>query len=435
MSRCTPCSRRCSGSGWTAARPACGWTWRTGLYKDPDLPDDPDPDHDYRPLNAPSAYTTGPRSTSCSGPGGPSWTPIRRTGSPARRTAIGEVWYDAPGTLRPYLAPDGLPQVFNFQLIVASWDVAGFRARDRRGAGAGRRLPRAVGHRQPRRAPAGEPLPAGRGLRPADDQPAGEPGPHPPRDRRPPGPGRGPAAARPARVGLHLPGRGAGPARGHGPARGRAAGPAVPPHRRPVRSAATAAGCRCPGPGPARTSASPRPPRPRRPGSPSRRTGAATASRRSSADPDSFLSLYRTALRLRREHPALGRGTLRWLDGPRRGRRPALLRQGAGLRLRREPRPGRRRRSRRTARSCWPASRTRSAPTGTCGPIRRCGCPPDATDTASNDPSSLEAMPKVRVPRKNVTPNELVTVLSHRLGAGYRCRSTARAASPSARTR
>jgi len=32
------------------------------------------------------------------------------------------------------------------------------------------------------------------------------------------------------------------------------------------------------------------------------------------ADPDSFLSLYRTALRMRRDHPALGRGTLRWLD-------------------------------------------------------------------------------------------------------------------------
>ena len=32
------------------------------------------------------------------------------------------------------------------------------------------------------------------------------------------------------------------------------------------------------------------------------------------ADERSFLSLYRTALRLRREHPALGRGTLRWLD-------------------------------------------------------------------------------------------------------------------------
>jgi len=33
-------------------------------------------------------------------------------------------------------------------------------------------------------------------------------------------------------------------------------------------------------------------------------------------DPDSFLSLYRTALRLRREHPALGRGTMRWIDEP-----------------------------------------------------------------------------------------------------------------------
>jgi alpha-glucosidase len=33
-------------------------------------------------------------------------------------------------------------------------------------------------------------------------------------------------------------------------------------------------------------------------------------------DPDSFLSLYRAALRLRRSHPALGRGTMRWLDGP-----------------------------------------------------------------------------------------------------------------------
>jgi alpha-glucosidase len=26
--------------------------------------------------------------------------------------------------------------------------------------------------------------------------------------------------------------------------------------------------------------------------------------------------LYRAALRLRRDHPALGRGTMRWLDGP-----------------------------------------------------------------------------------------------------------------------
>jgi hypothetical protein len=32
-------------------------------------------------------------------------------------------------------------------------------------------------------------------------------------------------------------------------------------------------------------------------------------------------------------------------------------------------------------------------------------------------------MPKVRVPRKNVTPTELATVLSRRLGPGYRVES------------
>ncbi|HSK91960.1 MAG TPA: glycoside hydrolase family 13 protein [Euzebyales bacterium] len=34
------------------------------------------------------------------------------------------------------------------------------------------------------------------------------------------------------------------------------------------------------------------------------------------ADPDSILNLYRAALRLRREHPALGDGAMRWLDAP-----------------------------------------------------------------------------------------------------------------------
>jgi alpha-glucosidase len=33
-------------------------------------------------------------------------------------------------------------------------------------------------------------------------------------------------------------------------------------------------------------------------------------------DPDSTLDLYRRALRLRREHPALGDGAMRWLDSP-----------------------------------------------------------------------------------------------------------------------
>jgi alpha-glucosidase len=34
-------------------------------------------------------------------------------------------------------------------------------------------------------------------------------------------------------------------------------------------------------------------------------------------DPDSILELYRNALRIRRNHPALGDGTLRWLDAPK----------------------------------------------------------------------------------------------------------------------
>ncbi len=34
-----------------------------------------------------------------------------------------------------------------------------------------------------------------------------------------------------------------------------------------------------------------------------------------------------------------------------------------------------------------------------------------------------EAMPKVRVPRKNVTPGEVVTVLSRRLGPGFQVES------------
>ena len=46
---------------------------------------------------------------------------------PGPRTAVGEVWYDSPETLRPYLAGSGLPQVFNFQLVMARWDAAEMR--------------------------------------------------------------------------------------------------------------------------------------------------------------------------------------------------------------------------------------------------------------------------------------------------------------------
>ena len=80
-----------------------------------------------RPLNAPSAYRHRPelqplyrswRAILDSYPGG---------GFPGPRTAVGEVWYDVPETLAPYLQSGGLPQVFNFQLILAGWQAAEFR--------------------------------------------------------------------------------------------------------------------------------------------------------------------------------------------------------------------------------------------------------------------------------------------------------------------
>src|ERR1700733_1421847 len=98
-----------------------------GIFKDPELPDDPDPDHLYRPVNAPSAYHHRPELQQLYR----SWRAILDSypadGFPGARTAVGEVWADTPGTLRPYLESGGLPQVFNFELIVASWDAAGLR--------------------------------------------------------------------------------------------------------------------------------------------------------------------------------------------------------------------------------------------------------------------------------------------------------------------
>jgi alpha-glucosidase len=98
-----------------------------GLFKDPDLPDEPDPSHTHHPLNAPSAYHHRPELQELYR----SWRAILDSypaaGFPGARTAIGEVWYDVPGTLVPYLAPGGLPQVFNFQLILAGWNAASFR--------------------------------------------------------------------------------------------------------------------------------------------------------------------------------------------------------------------------------------------------------------------------------------------------------------------
>ena len=99
-----------------------------GLYKDPDLPDTvPEgsgaADHDpcYHRPELQDLYR--------------SWRDILdsypATGFPGQRTAIGEVWYGNPRaaarTLRPYLDSDGLRQVFNFQLLLAPWNAAAMR--------------------------------------------------------------------------------------------------------------------------------------------------------------------------------------------------------------------------------------------------------------------------------------------------------------------
>lgn len=43
---------------------------------------------------------------------------------------------------------------------------------------------------------------------------------------------------------------------------------------------------------------------------------------------------------------------------------------------------------------------------------------------AMSGATNLEAMPNVKVPRKNVTPGEVVAVLSRRLGSGYQVEGT-----------
>jgi alpha-glucosidase len=225
---------------------------------------------------------------------------------PGRRTAVGEVWYDVPGTLEPYLQPGCLPQVFNFQLLEASWDAAGLRAAVDAALqlAGGSRAPWVIGnHDVPRpvtRYALNLAVSPDRFVAPASIDPA---------DLA--------VGARRARAAallqLALPGSayiyqgeelglpevlGIPDQARQDPTFRRTGG------RLPGRD-----GCRVPLPWSADQPSAPSwLPQPDGWG----RHSVATQS----ADPDSFLTLYRTALRLRREHPALGSGILRWLDGP-----------------------------------------------------------------------------------------------------------------------
>jgi len=95
-----------------------------GMFKDPDLADAPT---SVRSV-VPSGYYHRPEIHELYR----TWRAILDSYPPdvfpGQRTAIGEVWYDTYATLQPYLAPDGLPQVFNFELVTAKWDAAQIRA-------------------------------------------------------------------------------------------------------------------------------------------------------------------------------------------------------------------------------------------------------------------------------------------------------------------
>ena len=266
-----------------------------GLFKDPDLADVPDATLTNRPsgyYHRPEVHAVYRR-----------WREILdsypRDGFPGRRTAIGEVWADSADTLKPYLAPDGLPQVFNFELVQSSWTAGAIRsAIEATNAFAdGSRAPWVIGNHDV--------------IRPVTRW--------------------GPDAARAAALLLlALPGSGY-------VYQGEELGlPEVddipdaarqdPAFRRTKGEEVGRDGCRVPLPWSAGgssfgfsgtdrdfTSAPPWLPQPPWWGEYSVAT--------ESGDPDSFLSLYRAALRIRREHPALGMGadgstSMRWLAAP-----------------------------------------------------------------------------------------------------------------------
>ena len=93
------------------------------MFKDPELPDMPQDSQ----LHAPSAHHHREELHELY----PSWRAILDSYPadefPGARTAVGEVWYDVPETLLPYLRPDGLPQVFNFQLLQVTWNADALR--------------------------------------------------------------------------------------------------------------------------------------------------------------------------------------------------------------------------------------------------------------------------------------------------------------------
>ena len=268
-----------------------------GIFKDPDLPD---VTAAARPLG-PSAYRHRPELHTLYR----SWRSILDSypeGTfPGRRTAIGEVWYDGPATLLPYLDPGGLPQVFNFQLVTAAWDASVLRSaiEATTSLAGGSRAPWVLGNHDVTR-------PVTRYAR-GDTSDAGE--------RR---------ARAAALLLLALPGSAyiyQGEELGLPEVPLPAEARADPRSRRSGGKVVGRDGCRVPLPwsdgGPSfgfsGTGGGSVPAPPWLPPPADWGRYSVEAQR---AEPGSFLGLYREALRLRRDHPALGAGTMRWRQAP-----------------------------------------------------------------------------------------------------------------------
>ena len=243
------------------------------LFKDPELPDIPAGSR----LHAPSPHHHRAELHGLY----PSWRAILDS-YPGGRTAIGEVWYDVPETLTPYLGSGGLPQVFNFQLLQAAWDATALRTAidTAQAITDGSRAPWVIGNHD-------VPRPVTRfGVRQA-------------------------RAA--ALLQLALPGSAY---LYQGEELGLPEVTDMPDEaRRDPKFRRTAGlipgrdGCRVPIPWSAASVTAPS-------WLPQPAGWGEYSVDRQAADPSSFLNLYRQALRLRRANPALGTGTLRWLDGP-----------------------------------------------------------------------------------------------------------------------
>ncbi|WP_214107555.1 alpha-amylase family glycosyl hydrolase [Acrocarpospora catenulata] len=90
-----------------------------GLFKDPDLPDVPDPS----PSDRPSPWFHRPELIEHYA----GWRAILDSYPedvfPGRRTAVGEFWGDEITHLEPYFIPGGMPQAFNFFLFRTAWNA------------------------------------------------------------------------------------------------------------------------------------------------------------------------------------------------------------------------------------------------------------------------------------------------------------------------